>query len=54
LRLHTLYLGSRDGGPFTPGDRQAVVRETASVFAGFTLSEAQGYDRRRPVATLRL
>ena len=52
LLLHRLYVASRRGEPFTRAERSAVIDAVAACFDGFTLSDALGYFRGRPIATL--
>jgi hypothetical protein len=50
--VHTLYVGSPNGGPFTSAERTAVVETASSRFAGFTINDAGGFFEDRTVATL--
>jgi len=50
--VHTLYVGSPDGDPFKNAARTAVLETASSWFAGFTISDAEGFFESRPVATL--
>ena len=50
--VHSLYVGSPDGGPFKVADRTALVDDVISRFSGFTISDAQGFFGGRPVATV--
>ena len=50
--MHTLFIGSPRGLPFTQEGRSLVVRETADRFPAFTVSDAEGFFRGRSVATL--
>ena len=52
LILHRLYVASRKGEPFTRTERSAVIDAVAACFDGFTLSDALGSFRGRPIATL--
>jgi len=52
LRLHTLYLSSRDGSPFSRADRSAVVDAVSARFPGFTMTDTLGYFRGRALTTL--
>ena len=50
--VHSLYVGSRDGGPFPNVDRQAVIDAVATSFDSFTVIDASGIFQGRDVATL--
>ena len=50
--VHSLYVGSPDGGPFSTADRTTLVGEVISCFSGFTINDAQGFTEDRPVATV--
>ena len=50
--VHSLYVGSRDGGPFQNDDRQAVIDAAAASFDSFTVIDASGIFQGRDVATL--
>jgi len=52
LLLHRLYVASRRGEPFTRAERSTVIDAVAACSDGFTLSDALGYFRGRPIATL--
>ena len=52
LPVHTLYIGSRDGGPFAQVDRQAVTDTVAAAFDCFTVIDASGFFHGRTVATM--
>ena len=50
--VHSLYVGSRDGGPFPNDDRQAVIAAVSASFDSFTVIDASGIFQGRNVATL--
>jgi hypothetical protein len=50
--VHSLYVGSRDGGAFPNDDRQAVINTVATFFDSFTVIDASGIFQGRDVATL--
>ena len=52
LPVHSLYVGSRDGGAFTDADRQSVIAAVSKTFDNFTVIDANGYFKGRSVATL--
>jgi hypothetical protein len=52
LPVHTLYIGSRDGGPFSHVDRQAVTDTVAAAFDCFTVIDASGFFHGSSVATM--
>jgi hypothetical protein len=52
LLFHSLFVGSRDGGPFPDADRQAVTAAVAASFDCFTVIDASGFFHGRSVATL--
>ncbi len=52
LPVHSLYVGSRDGGAFQDTDRQAVIKAASSTFDCFTVFDANGFFQGRSVATL--
>jgi hypothetical protein len=52
IPVHSLYVGSRDGSPFSAADRQAVIDTAAASFDCFTAIDADGYFEGRNVATL--
>ncbi len=52
LPVHSLFVGSRDGGAFPDADRLAVIEATAASFDGFTVMDADGYFQGRSVATM--
>ena len=52
LPVHSLYVGSRDGGAFTDADRQSVIATVSAAFNNFTAIDANGYFKGRSVATL--
>ena len=52
LPVQSLYIGSRDGGPFTDADRQAVIDAVTERFDCFTVVDGDGYFHGRSVATL--
>ena len=52
LPVHSLYVGSRDGGAFSDADRQSVIAAVSPAFDNFTVIDANGYFKGRSVATL--
>jgi hypothetical protein len=50
--VHSLYVGSRDGSPFSAVDRQAVIDTAAASFDCFTVVDTDGLFKGRNVATL--
>jgi hypothetical protein len=50
--VHSLYVGSRDGGAFTNEDRQAAIDTAVASFDSFTVFDASGIYQGRSVATL--
>ncbi len=50
--VHSLYVGSRDGGAFTSEDRQAAIDTAVASFDSFTVFDASGIYQGRDVATL--
>jgi hypothetical protein len=50
--VHSLYVGSRDGGPFSNDDRQTVIDTAGASFDSFTIIDASGIYQGRDVATL--
>ena len=50
--VHGLFIGSRNGGPWSTEDRDAVFTETSRLFNSFTIMDAMACYRGRPVPTL--
>ena len=50
--VHSLFVGSRDGGAFSLIDRQAVTDTVAAAFDCFTVINASGFFHGRRVATM--
>ena len=52
ISVHTLYVGSRDGGAFPHVDHQAVTDTVAAAFDCFTVIDASGFFHGHHVATM--
>lgn len=52
VSFYSLYVGSRDGGPFPNADRQIVADAVMERFDCFTVVDADGFFHGRNVATL--
>jgi len=52
IPVHSLYVGSRGGSPFSAADRQEVIKIASASFDSFTVSDADGFFKGRSVATL--
>ena len=50
--MHTIYLGSRFGGPFLLQDRDRVKEIVAEEFLSFTVLDGEGYFAGSAVRTL--
>ncbi len=50
--IHSLFVGSRDGGAFPEADRRAVTDTVAASFDCFTVIDASGFFQGRGIATL--
>ena len=52
MPVHGLFIGSRNGHPWSSEEREAVFTEKSRLFKSFTIMDAMGCYMGRPVPTL--